>query len=117
MMVRTRMDVDVYNVSIHDGWPTMHIGHQVAYLQIFIMPYLFQCLFQAAYPADPMLQKTTCCVFIHESPLQWPLQGRRTHTIPKCLRERKKLSMRLWMEVTNGKSMLRTYLVPIAVPS
>ncbi len=95
--------------------PTMYIGHQVACLQIFIMPYLFQCLFQVAYPTDPMLQKTTYCIFIGESPWQWLLQGRRTHTIPKRLRERKKPSMHLWMEETNGKSMLRTYLNPIAV--
>jgi hypothetical protein len=62
-----------------------------------------------------MLQKMTYCIFIHESPWQWPLQGRRTHTIPKRLRKRKKPSVCLWMEATNGKSMLRTYLVPIAV--
>ncbi len=95
--------------------PTMHIGHQVAYLQILIMPYLLQCLFQADYPTDPMLWKTTYCVFICESPWRWPLRGRRTHAIPKCLRERKKPSMHLWTEATNGKSMLRAYLVPIAV--
>jgi hypothetical protein len=95
--------------------PTMHIGHQVADLQIFIMPYLFQCLFQAAYPTDPMLQKTMYRVFICESPWRWSLQGRRTHTIPKCLRKRKKPSVHLWTEATNSKSMLRTYLVPIAV--
>jgi hypothetical protein len=44
--------------------PTMHIGHQVAYLYLFIMPYLFQYLFQAAYPTDPMLRKMTYCIFI-----------------------------------------------------
>jgi hypothetical protein len=88
--------------------PTMHIGHQVAYLQIFIMPYLFQCLFQAAYLTDPMLRKTTYCVFIRESPWRWLLQGRRTPTIPKRLHQRKKPSVHLQMEATNRKSMLRT---------
>jgi hypothetical protein len=95
--------------------PTMHIGHQVAYLYLFIMPYLFQYLFWAAYSTDPMLQKMTSCILIHESPWQWLLLARRTHTIPKCLRERKKSSVRLWTEATNGKSMLMTYLVPIVV--
>ncbi len=95
--------------------PTMHIEHQVAYLQIFIMAYLFRYLFQAAYPADLMLQKMTYCVFIYESPWQWPLQGRRTHTIPKHLCKRKKPSVHLWTEATNSQSMLRTYLFPIAV--
>jgi hypothetical protein len=93
--------------------PTMHTGHQVAYLYLFIMPYLFQ--FQAAYPTDLTLWKKMYCVFIRESPWQWLLQGRRTHTIPKHLRERKKPNVHLWMKATNGKSMLRTYLVPIAV--
>jgi hypothetical protein len=60
---------------------TMHTGHQVAYLQIFIMAYLFRCLFQATCPTDPMLWKTMYCVFIRESPWWWPLLGRRTHTI------------------------------------
>ncbi len=95
--------------------PTMHIGHQVAYLQIFIMPYLFRCLFQAAYLTDPMLRKTTYRIFIRESPWWWLLRGRRTHTIPKHLCERKKPSVRLWTEATNNKSKLRTYLVPIEV--
>jgi hypothetical protein len=62
-----------------------------------------------------MLRKMTYHVFICESPWQWLLQERRTHTIPKCLCKRKKLSMHLWMDATNGKSILRTYLVPIAV--
>ncbi len=55
------------------------------------------------------------CTFIRESPWQWPIRGRRTHAIPKRLRERKKPSVHLWTEVNDGKSMLRTYLVPIAV--
>ncbi len=94
---------------------TMHIEHQVAYLQIFIMPYLLLFLFQATYLTDPMLRKTMNCVFIRESPWRWPLRGRRTHTIPKRLREGKKPSVHLWTEATNGKLMLRTYLVPIVV--
>jgi hypothetical protein len=62
-----------------------------------------------------MLRKTTYSIFIHESSWQWPLQGRRTHTIPKHLCKRKKPSVRLWTEATNGKSILRTYLIPIRV--
>jgi hypothetical protein len=92
----------------------MHIRHQVVYLQIFIMPYLFQYLFRAAYPTDPMLWKMTYRVFICESPWQWPLQGRRTHSIPKRLRGKKKLSVHLQTEST-FKEKLRTYLVPITV--
>jgi hypothetical protein len=45
----------------------------------------------------------------------WQLQGRRTHTIPKHLHRRKKPSMHFWTQATNSKSMLRTYLVPIAI--
>jgi hypothetical protein len=93
---------------------TMHTGHQVAYLYLFIMPYLLKYLFQAAYPTDPMLQKTMHHVFIHESPWRWPLKGRQTHTIPKHLRGKKKPSVHLQMEMTS-KSKLRAYLVPIAV--
>jgi hypothetical protein len=61
-----------------------------------------------------MLRKTTYCVFIHESPWRWLFQGRRTHTIPKRLHEKKKPSMHLQMEATT-KSRLRTYLVPVVV--
>jgi hypothetical protein len=93
--------------------PTMHIGHQVAYLQIFIMPYMLQCLFQAACLTDPVLCKTTYNVFVQGSPWRWPLQGRRTHSIPKRLHGRKP-SMHLRMESTNN-AILRTYLVPITV--
>jgi hypothetical protein len=96
--------------------PTMHIGHQVAYLYMFIMSHLLQCLFQAACPTDPMpmLRKAMYHFFIRESPWRWPLQGRRTHSIPKHLHERKKPSVCLRKEATiNAK--LRTYLVPVAV--
>ncbi len=94
--------------------PTMHMGHQVTYLQIFIMPYLLRCLFQAAYPTDPMLCKTTYNVFICKSPWRWPTRGRRTHSIPKRLRRKKKPSMRLQTEST-VKAKLRIYLVSVAV--
>jgi hypothetical protein len=56
----------------------------------------------------------TCNVFIRGSPRGWPLQGRRTHSIPKRLRERKKPSIHLQTESTNN-AILRTYLVPIVV--
>jgi hypothetical protein len=39
--------------------PTVHIGHQVAYLYMFTMPYLLWYLLKAAYPTDPKLQKVT----------------------------------------------------------
>jgi hypothetical protein len=94
--------------------PTMHLGHQVAYLYMFIMPHLLRCLFRAAYPTDPMLSKTTCNVFLRGSPWRWPTRGRRTHSIPKHLCKKKKPSVCLWKEATI-KSKLRTYLVPIAV--
>ena len=94
--------------------PTMHIGHQVAYLQIFIMPYLLRRLFQAACSMDPVLCKTKYNVFVRGSPWRWPLRGSRTHSISKRLRRRKKPSMHLQMESTNN-AILRTYLVPIPV--
>jgi hypothetical protein len=78
------------------------------------MPYLLRCLIQAAYPKDPILRRTTCNVFIRKSPWQWPIRGRRTHSIPKRLHGKKKPSVHLWMESTI-KAKLRTYLDPIAV--
>ncbi len=92
----------------------MHIGHQVAYLYMFTMPYLLWYLPQAAYPTDPKLRKATYNIFIHESPWWWLLRGRRTHSIPKHLHGKKKPSMRFWAEGTI-KAKLRTYLVPVAV--
>jgi hypothetical protein len=94
--------------------PTMHIGHQVTYLQIVIMPYLLQCLFRAAYPTDPILCKTTYNIFICKSKWQWPTRGRRTHSIPKRLCRKKKPSVRLQTELTT-KAKLRTYLVSVTV--
>ncbi len=92
----------------------MHIGHQATYLQIFIMPYLLRCLFQATYLTDPMLCKTTYNVFICKSPWRWPTRGRRTHSIPKRLCKKKKPSMCLQKEATI-KAKNRTYLVSVAV--
>jgi hypothetical protein len=92
----------------------MHVGHQVTYLEIFIMPYLLRCLFQAAYPTDPMLCKTTYDVFICKSPWQWLTRGRRTHSIPKRLHRKKKPSVHLQTELT-VKAKLRTYLVSVVV--
>jgi hypothetical protein len=71
-------------------------------------------MFQAAYPKDPMLQKTMYHIFICESLWRWPLQGRITYSIPKRVRKKMTPSLCLWMEATI-KSKLRTYLVPIAV--
>jgi hypothetical protein len=75
--------------------PKMHMGHQVAYLYVFIMPYLLQYLFQAIHPTRPKLQKATYNIFIRESWWQWLLQGRRTHSIPKRLRRKKKPGVHL----------------------
>jgi hypothetical protein len=94
--------------------PTLHTGHQVAYLYMFIMPYLLQCLFQAAYPKESILCKMTYNIFIQGSPWWWPLRGRRTHSIPKRLRGKKKPNIRLRTEST-FKASLWTYLVPIVV--
>jgi hypothetical protein len=95
--------------------PTMHLGHQVADLYIFIMSYLLQCLIQADYPKDPILCRTSYNIFVQGSPWQWPIRGRRTHSLPKRLRMRKKKpSMCLQMESTI-KAKLRAYLVPVVV--
>jgi hypothetical protein len=93
----------------------MNTGQQVAYLQLFIMTYLLRFLYQAAYPTDPKLLKMTCYTFVQGSSWYWPLKGGQTHSIPKILRRKKKLSVRFWMEVSNSKSRLWTHLVPIAV--
>jgi hypothetical protein len=95
--------------------PTMNTGQQVAYLQMFIMAYLLRFLCQAAHPTDPKLRKMTYNIFVQGSPWHWSLQGRRTHSIPKRIRGKKKLSVHFWTEATNSKSKLRTYLVPITV--
>ncbi len=113
MTVHASMGVDIHNVSIH-GWANNALEHQVTYLQIFIMPYLLRCLFQATYPTDPMRCKTTYNVFICKSPWWWPTRGRRTHSIPKRLHRKKKPSVRLQPEST-VKAKLRTYLVSVAV--
>jgi hypothetical protein len=104
----------IFMMLVFMAGPTMHIGHQVAYLYLFIMPYLFQYLFQAAYLTYPMLRKMMYCVFIRESPWWWLLRGRRTHSIPKPLCRKKKPSVHLQSEST-FKEKLRTYLVPITV--
>jgi hypothetical protein len=80
---------------------------------MFIMPYLLRCFFQAVYLKDPILRKMIYDVFVQGSPWWWPLRGRRTHSIPKHLRGKEKLSMRLRMEAIT-KSRLWAYLVPVA---
>ncbi len=94
--------------------PTMHTGHQVTYIYVFIMSYLLLYLLQATYPTDLKLRKAMYNVFIRESPWRWPLRGRRTHSIPKRLCGKKKPSVCLQMEATT-KSRHWTYLVPVAV--
>ncbi len=113
MMVRTSMGVDIDNVSIH-GWADN------AYMTPSCLPSYVNHALPALVPApsryltDPELRKATYNVFIHESPWRWPFRGRRTHSIPKRLREKKKPRAHLWTELT-FKAKFRTYLVPIAV--
>jgi hypothetical protein len=96
--------------------PTLDTGQQIAYLQLFLLPYLLQVLCQALYPSDPVLRKTTYDVFLRGRSWRWPLRGRRSdHPIPKRLRKQKKPSVRLWLNEHNNKTKLWTYLVPIAV--
>jgi hypothetical protein len=96
--------------------PTMDSGHQIAYLQLFIMPNLLQLLCQATSPADLRLRKTTYNAFVQGSSWYCTLQGRQTHSIPKRLHGKKKPSVRIRTEVNDGKSKLWTHLVPITVP-
>jgi hypothetical protein len=96
--------------------PTLDTGQQIAYLQLFLLPYLLQVLCQALYPTDPVLRKTTYDVFLQGRSWHWPLRGRRSdHPIPKRLRKQKKPSVRFWSNERNDKTKLQTYLVPIAV--
>jgi hypothetical protein len=96
---------------------TIDTGKQVAYLQVFLLPYLLQILCQALYPLlEPRLQKTTYDVFIRGRPWHWPFQGRQAPSTPKRLRKRKKPSVRFrTADKNNGKTKLRTYLLPLAV--
>jgi hypothetical protein len=96
--------------------PTLDTGKQIAYLQLFLLPYLLQVLCQALCPSDPALRKTTYDVFPRGRSWCWPLRGRRpVHSIPKCLRKQKKPSVRFWLREHDNNMKLRTYLLPIAV--
>ncbi len=96
--------------------PTLDTGQQIAYLQLFLLPYLLQVLCRALYPSDPALQKTTYDIFTRGRSWRWLLRGRRpVHSIPKHLRKQKKPSVRFWSREHDNNMKLRTYLVPIAV--
>jgi hypothetical protein len=96
--------------------PTLDTGQQIAYLQLFLLPYLLQVLCRALYPSDPALRKTSYDVFLRGRSWRWPLWGRRSdHPIPKRLRKQKKPSVRFRSNEHNDKTKLRTYLVPIAI--
>ena len=84
----------------------MNMGHQAAYLQLFIMPYLLKFLFQAAYSTDYRCQKTTYNAFVQGSPWSWLLQERQTHSIPECLTGKKKPSAQFWMAVNKQIKVL-----------
>jgi hypothetical protein len=111
-MVHASMGVDIHNVSIH-GWAN-NAYRTPSCLPLFTMPYLLRYLLQAAYPTDPKLQTMTYNVFIRESPWPWLLSGRRTHSIPKHLRGKKKPSVRFQTEGAI-KAKLRACLVPLVV--
>jgi hypothetical protein len=96
--------------------PTLDTGQQVAYLQLFLLPYLLQILCQALYPLEPRLQKTMYDVFVRGRPWRWPLRGRQVHAIPKRLRKKRKPGVRFWMGAEDdSKDKLQTYLVPLLV--
>jgi hypothetical protein len=96
--------------------PTLDTGQQIAYLQLFLLPYLLQVLCRALYPSDPALQKTTYEVFARGRSWRWPLRGRQpVHSIPKRLCKKKKPSVRFWSREHDNNTKLRTYLVPIAI--
>jgi hypothetical protein len=96
--------------------PTLDIGQQIAYLQLFLPPYLLQVLCRALYPTDPVLRKTTYDIFFRGRSWRWPLRGRQSdHTIPKRFRKQKKPSVRFWSNKHNNKTKLWTYLILIAV--
>jgi hypothetical protein len=95
---------------------TLDTGQQIAYLQLFLLPYLLQVLCRALYPSDPALRETTYNVFLRGRSWRWPLRVRRSgHPIPKRLCKQKKPSVRFWSNKHTDKTKLRTYLVPIAV--
>jgi hypothetical protein len=113
-MVCASMDVNVYDVSIHGWADNAHRTSSCLPSKFHRAISALRCLFQAACPTDPVLRKMTYNVFVRGSPWRWPLQGRRTHSIPKRLCKKKKPSMRLTKKA-NIKSRLWTYLFPIAV--
>jgi hypothetical protein len=79
--------------------PTLDTGQQIAYLQLFLLPYLLQVLCQALYPTDPVLRKITYDVFLQGRSWRCPLWGRRSdHPIPKHHRRQKKPSVRFLVE-------------------
>ncbi len=96
--------------------PMLDTGQQIAYLQLFLMPYLLQVLCQALNPSDPALRKTTYDVFARGRSWCWLLRGRQpVHSIPKHLRKQKKPSVRFWSRENDNNMKLWTYLVSIAV--
>jgi hypothetical protein len=95
--------------------PTVSSGQQVAYLKLFVMPYLLKFLFRTTYLMDSRLRKMMYGAFIQGSSWHWLHQGRQTHSIPKRLHGKKKPSMQFRTDLSNGKLGLQTYLSPIAV--
>ncbi len=53
--------------------PTLDTGQQVAYLQLFLLPYLLQVFCQALYRTDPAIRKST--YDLQGRSWFWPLRG------------------------------------------
>ncbi len=85
--------------------PTLDIGQQIAYLQLFLLPYLLQVLCQALYPTYPAICKMTYDVFLQGRSWRWPLRGRWPfHSVPKWLRKQKQPSVNFGSKEYNKKN-------------
>ncbi len=86
---------------------TLDTGQQVAYLKLFLLPYLLRILCQALYLLESRLQKMMYDVFVQGRSWHWLLRGRQVHAIPKRLRKKRKPGIRFWMGVEdNSKDKL-----------
>jgi hypothetical protein len=113
MMVHISMDVDVYDVTIH-GWADnahrtpSHLPSTFHHATSALMPVPSHLPDGYHAPQDDMQ-----CLCLRES-MAMAAPRERTHSIPKRLHKKKKLSMRLMKEETI-KSRQWTYLFPIMV--
>ena len=78
----------IFQILAFMAGPTLDTGQKIAYLQLFLLPYLLQVLCQALYPTDLAIRKTTYDVFLRGRSWRWQLRGRGpVHFIPKRLRK------------------------------